>query len=457
MAKKKQAKTVKMLSPENYIRQRARTLPIHECLVNSEWEESQMANLIVARKHSNGNITAGLYLVDLLCVGVKDTHWFFNITEFEYSERLERFFNMEGGVTGIKYELAHNIVYSGIEFADDYEFKPHKDFQLLTKYILEEDSEEIPLIEIDCGIDGVPAYMQGPLHTNVQANRVIGQLEQVAGSGNYYLMDEEGRIINDDIVDDGFVEDDEFEDMSMEAKKLLFEDLFLRMNDLNKSETDELISISRSIINDICYNEEYDGYLTGFETELSEIKVDNSEIPNEMLGVQKGGVELSKKVRQQFIDVLGVRQEDFDKQLNEFKKNKGVEAACGYLDILQVEMENEEAVNLKIKQESEKHPNYSLIQLRYAEIIEEQNKLEKYNYNSFFKGREVVHPFEFFNYLHFKSVCIFEQGNLNMLEAWRNVIIEYIDDHIDFISLHGKISMLQLILLAKMFKIQKQD
>ncbi len=43
MAKKKQGKAVPMLSPENYIRQKARTLPLFECWVNKNWREDKLA------------------------------------------------------------------------------------------------------------------------------------------------------------------------------------------------------------------------------------------------------------------------------------------------------------------------------------------------------------------------------------------------------------------------------
>ncbi|MDQ3291320.1 MAG: hypothetical protein M3Q05_08530, partial [Bacteroidota bacterium] len=50
---------------------RARSLPIYKCLVNEGWAESALAQVIVLRKHVNGHLTAGIYLVDLLCTGVK--------------------------------------------------------------------------------------------------------------------------------------------------------------------------------------------------------------------------------------------------------------------------------------------------------------------------------------------------------------------------------------------------
>ncbi len=194
MAKKSQGKVVQMLSPENYIRKKARSLPIFECVVNTNWEESQIANMVVARQHSNGNITAGIYLVDLACLGVKDTVWFFNIPVSEYRKNLESFMNMESGVEKIDYVLAHNIVHAGLEFAHEYEFKPHKDFTSLTQYILDEDTDDIPLIEIECGVDGLPAFMQGPLIADREAQKIIAHLDRVAGLGHYYLIDEKGLI-----------------------------------------------------------------------------------------------------------------------------------------------------------------------------------------------------------------------------------------------------------------------
>ncbi|MFQ5752622.1 MAG: hypothetical protein ACE5HI_11550, partial [bacterium] len=78
MAKKKKARIVQMpLSPKQYIKTQARQLPIHECLITYDWEDSGMVDVLIARKHKNGKVTCGFYLVDLLCLGVKDTFFVF--------------------------------------------------------------------------------------------------------------------------------------------------------------------------------------------------------------------------------------------------------------------------------------------------------------------------------------------------------------------------------------------
>lgn len=189
MAKTAKGKVIQMLTPENYIRQKARTLPLYECLLNTEWEENGLANIIVARKHTTGNITAGMYLVDIHCLGVKDASYWFNITEFQYREILS---HAKGTMEleKVSYELVHNIVFAALEFAGDYGFKPHKDFTSVAQYILEEDTDDIELIEIECGMDGKPAFVSGPFDDAAKVAKIVAQLEKTAGPGNYIFINE---------------------------------------------------------------------------------------------------------------------------------------------------------------------------------------------------------------------------------------------------------------------------
>lgn len=70
MAKNKKTNNANQkLSPENYIRQKARSLPIYECWITSNWKNSGLASICISRIHSNGNLTLGMYLVDLYCLG----------------------------------------------------------------------------------------------------------------------------------------------------------------------------------------------------------------------------------------------------------------------------------------------------------------------------------------------------------------------------------------------------
>ena len=80
----------KQLSPKEYIKTKARSLPIEKCFINDGWQDGSMANIFVIRKHTNGNSTVGLYLIDLLCLGVKNAAYFFNLSPTELEELMER-------------------------------------------------------------------------------------------------------------------------------------------------------------------------------------------------------------------------------------------------------------------------------------------------------------------------------------------------------------------------------
>jgi hypothetical protein len=235
--KKKRGKVIQMpLSPENYIRNRARNLPIYECLITENWQEAGMANILIARKHTNGHITCGLYLIDIFCLGIKDTFYQFNISESEYDQIKEEF-NDRGNAITCDYVLAHNIIYGAVKFANDYGFSPHKDFIKVTQYILEEDNEKVELMDIEFGRNGKPCIVA---EVGKEALNVVSQLEKTAGPGNYEIIyvDKEGAEIDE-------TEDDDLSDENFGEQLDLFGDEFPKKestdeNDLTDSSKDKL-------------------------------------------------------------------------------------------------------------------------------------------------------------------------------------------------------------------------
>ncbi len=202
------------LSPEKYIQTRARKLPVYKCFVNLDWQESRMANVFVTRRHTNGNLTVGCYLVDLLCLGVKDTFFWFSEPEQEVTMRV-----MDGPNMEIDYNLAHNIVFAGHDFALDYGIDPVKEFAL-TRLLLEEDTDDIPLLDITVGgPDGKPHLM---VYKPGQYSAALAALRKNAGEGGYHYtvsahfgLGEGEEYEEDDLYaglepDDGLEADDDF-------------------------------------------------------------------------------------------------------------------------------------------------------------------------------------------------------------------------------------------------------
>ncbi|TFF37103.1 hypothetical protein [Mucilaginibacter psychrotolerans] len=77
MAQKKKGKVVPFrpvaLTAENYIKNQARSLPLHECLITEEWESAGICSILIARRHVTGNITVGKYLCLMTMTGTMMT------------------------------------------------------------------------------------------------------------------------------------------------------------------------------------------------------------------------------------------------------------------------------------------------------------------------------------------------------------------------------------------------
>ena len=205
-----------LFSPAYKIRIEARSLPLYECRVSTGWETVKMANLSVARQHPDGSITATFYLVDLLCFGVKETEYLYDVTISEYLERLEKikeFMDIE--VTD--YKTVHNIVYAGIAYGEKNGFNPANEFTLVTQFNLEEDSDDIEIIEIECGDEnGKPIYLVTPFESEEEIELITSRLEQNAGIGNFSVIrsDYYAKVMNE-------IEEEEDDDDNYDEVKLL--------------------------------------------------------------------------------------------------------------------------------------------------------------------------------------------------------------------------------------------
>ncbi len=200
------------ISPKKYLETRVRSLPVYKCLVTKGWQEAGEAEVIIMRRHVNGNVTVGFYLVHLLCLGIKDTFYLFNEPESEVYDRLPAEIN--DLFEEAEYALAHNIVYAGHDFAMDFGIGPDKEFTV-TKFILEEDNDNIPLIDIPVGDeDGLPHLVVNQPGDYSSAH---AKLKQNAGEGNYrYTV----TGLADEDMDDEEAYDEDFDSELLENYEL---------------------------------------------------------------------------------------------------------------------------------------------------------------------------------------------------------------------------------------------
>lgn len=182
MAKKnnKSNRQSSQISPEKYLLSgKARQLEIGTCYKSDGMLEYGLGIIIVTRKHKSGNVTVGAYLLDTFCLGVKDTYCYFSISQAELEEYIA-FINKTSYLVEIPYVEAHNLIYGGVEFAEEGGIAPHINFKS-TQYILEPDDEDIPIIEYDFGDKGVHHLV---VHSAQEADVYESRLKAALGS-NY--------------------------------------------------------------------------------------------------------------------------------------------------------------------------------------------------------------------------------------------------------------------------------
>lgn len=208
MAKKKNTKKTQtpQLTPKRYIETKVRQLPIEKCLMNIT---QGLVSILIIRKMPSGNFIVGSYLVDIYCLGLKNTDFRFNLNQVELDTFINLYENHIGHFEFVEYVFAHNYIFGAIAYAEDLGFKPHKDL-MITQYILEEDNEDIELIEYEFGNNGKPLYIAGPHDDH---KKIIAILRRTAGEGNFLVS--EGNFADFDGIDFGDFEDfenDEEED-----------------------------------------------------------------------------------------------------------------------------------------------------------------------------------------------------------------------------------------------------
>lgn len=431
MAKNKKKPPVQTLSPENYIRQKARKLPIYECWLSSDWEESGTASIFVSRIHTNGNVTFAMYLIDLFCLGIKESLYYFNQTKRDYNNFLNKM-KENVRIEKVDYLLVHNIIFAAIEYADELGFKPTKHFTSVSQYILEEDTDEVELMDISCGCNGKPMFIKTEFMSNGEAKRVIAQLDRSVGKGNYSV------ILNEYDEEDGYAfaknDEEEFEDeedinaydllSNTERLELFKEMTSKRLDDIPNEDRLKLVELTDSIFfMDLCDQEEVDNICERWFSDIN-VVIDENQYTWESLGLEVER-EISEKECLEFdeLDILiGEQSKKTEKRIEKLRKKWG---NIPYLDSMEVdylESINSKRYESKLIEFAPKLKDYpyfkmNLSKINIAKNIIDGNIIEVIDIDDIFDGRESVTAKELVTYLTNKFWRLQIRDNKNELEA----------------------------------------
>jgi hypothetical protein len=134
--------------------------PLDRCLVNKGWQEKGMANIIVVRRQEDSSFILGGYLVDLLCLGVKNAFCNAGISQKDLDENLTRIRQREP-FEAIDFNFAKEIIFGGLEYARNLGFEPNADFKLARDVLGTDPLTHDHEIHFG-GPGGKPLFVSGP-------------------------------------------------------------------------------------------------------------------------------------------------------------------------------------------------------------------------------------------------------------------------------------------------------
>jgi hypothetical protein len=115
---------------------------------------------------------------------VKDAYTKTDISRKTFERELPRLCSGEPEECPV--ELAHEIVYGGIEFAARYGFEPHRDFTAeLADQVLDPPETHPRKHKVKFGKKGKPLFVPGPYDDEMRIRSILDTLERTAGKGKY--------------------------------------------------------------------------------------------------------------------------------------------------------------------------------------------------------------------------------------------------------------------------------
>jgi hypothetical protein len=162
----------------------ARDYPIYGCWIMEGWQDEGITPVVVARSQEEDRIMFGVYMVDFYCLGVKDV-----FARADYSRnRFERELPglCAGDPVSCSVELAHELIYGALEYAQKLGFEPHPDFYKQNADKMLDPFDAHPRTNgVTFGKDGKPLYIAGPYDNEKKSRSVVNTLVRTCGLGNF--------------------------------------------------------------------------------------------------------------------------------------------------------------------------------------------------------------------------------------------------------------------------------
>ena len=186
--------------------------PILECLMTEEIFNAGIGQVIVSRATGSGMVAAGIFLVDIYCLGVKNA--FPMLQPRTVYENTMAQMDLNSPLVQIEPACAKKLIKEAIDYARDLGFEPHEDYRVARK-VLQDIDTALCQEQFTFGKDGKPFFMSGPNDSPQRSRQIVETLERRCGVGGYHYLVGLGPDMqlmgNDDDSDEDYYDDDEEE------------------------------------------------------------------------------------------------------------------------------------------------------------------------------------------------------------------------------------------------------
>ena len=147
-------------------------------------DEYTMQYALIVRQCPNGKVAVGAFLIDILCLGVKDC-FLKVIPSYQLSELLGKI-ETTVPMDEVSPSYIATLVHEAVEYSRSLGLNPRGDYLAVKKFL-----EGIPLdpsLSFTFGENGQPVYVAGPNDSPEFSNAVLATLNNTVGEDNYKFV-----------------------------------------------------------------------------------------------------------------------------------------------------------------------------------------------------------------------------------------------------------------------------
>lgn len=147
-------------------------------------DDYSLQNALIVRQRPDGQYAVALFLIDVLCLGVKDS--FMRIMpSYQFAALLEKIETVMP-MDPVPPSYVATFVHKAVEYAKSLGFEPRGDYQVVKEFL-----EGIPLdpsLTFTFGENGEPVYVAGPRDSPEFTKDVLAKLDKAVGRDHYKFI-----------------------------------------------------------------------------------------------------------------------------------------------------------------------------------------------------------------------------------------------------------------------------